>query len=100
MLYGYVGKIMNIDLSSGKLQQEPLEKNICRDFLGTHGIGVKFIFDHQEAGIAPLSPESIIGFVTGPLTGSPALFGARYEVMAKSPLTRGEKRVSYTFRRV
>jgi len=87
MLHGYIGRLLNVDLTHGKLEQETLDENICRNYLRTHGIGVKMLFDRQRAGIAPLAADSILGFVTGPLTGSPALFSARYEVVAKSPLT-------------
>ncbi|MBA7685987.1 hypothetical protein ES703_94418 [subsurface metagenome] len=37
----------------------------------------------------PLGPENIFGLITGPLTGSPAIGGARYQAVAKSPLTGG-----------
>jgi aldehyde:ferredoxin oxidoreductase len=36
-----------------------------------------------------LGPENILGFVTGPLTGTPAVTGVRYQAVGKSPLTGG-----------
>ena len=87
MLYGYMGKILNVDLTQGKLEQESLGENIYREYIGTHGIGVRILFERQKPAIDPLGPDSMLGFITGPLTGSPALFGSRYEVVGKSPLT-------------
>jgi aldehyde:ferredoxin oxidoreductase len=51
------------------------------------GLGAKVLFSRQRAGVDPLGPENILGFVTGPLTGTPVPAGARYEVVGKSPLT-------------
>ncbi len=34
-------------------------------------------------------PEAIFGFVTGPLTGTGALFGGRFSVVCKSPINNG-----------
>jgi len=60
---------------------------MLRDFMGGYGIGARIIFARQKPKIDPLGPEAILGFVTGPLTGTPALFGSRYGVVGKSPLT-------------
>jgi len=37
--------------------------------------------------VDPFGPENILGFVTGPYTGTLIPAGARYEVVAKSPIT-------------
>jgi len=87
MLGGYMGKILFADLSKGKLKDEPLEEKFCRDFIGGYGIGARIIYSRQKGGVDPLGPENILGIMTGPLTGSPALSGSRYTVVGKSPLT-------------
>ncbi len=43
----------------------------------------------KRPGIDPLAPESLIGFCSGLLTGSGALFSGRFMVVGKSPLTGG-----------
>lgn len=87
MLGGYTGKILNVDLSTGKSIDEMPDEELYRDFLGGCGIGARILFTRQKAGIDPLGQNSILGFVTGALTGTPALTGCRYTVVAKSPLT-------------
>jgi len=82
-----MGKILFADLSKGKLKDEPLEEKFCRDFIGGYGIGARIIYSRQKGGVDPLGPENILGIMTGPLTGSPALSGSRYTVVGKSPLT-------------
>src|SRR5450759_2624621 len=87
MSNGYMGKILWVDLSKGTLKDEALDENISRDFIGGYGLGARILFSRMKPGIDPLGPENILGFVTGPFTGTPALGGSRYVVVGKSPLT-------------
>ncbi len=82
-----MGKILFVDLSQGKTWDEPLEEKLCRDFIGGYGVGARIIFDRQQAKVDPLGPDAILGFISGPLTGTPAIVGSRYVVVGKSPLT-------------
>jgi len=89
MARGYMGKMLFVDLSKKELKDEPLDEKLCRQFIGGYGIGARILFSRQKAGIDPLGPENTIGFLTGPFSGTPALSGTRYTVVAKSPLTGG-----------
>jgi aldehyde:ferredoxin oxidoreductase len=86
---GYIGKILFVNLSTGMIEEEVLSEQICRDFIGGYGIGARVLYSRQKAGVDPLGPENILGFVTGPLTGTPVPTGTRFSVVAKSPLTGG-----------
>jgi len=88
MAYGYMGKMLWVDLTRGTLAEETLDEKICRDFIGGYGLGARVLFSRMKAGVDPLGPENILGIVTGPLTGT-ALGGSRYVVVGKSPLTGG-----------
>jgi len=87
MANGYMGKFLWVDLAANTLKEEPLDEKLCRNYIGGYGIGAKILFDRQKAGVDPLGPDNILGFVTGPFTGTQALGGSRYAVVAKSPLT-------------
>lgn len=87
MAGGYMGKVLFVNLSTRELEDETLDEKICRDFIGGYGLGARILYSRQKAGIDPLGPENILGFITGPLTGSPAPSGTRYTVVGKSPLT-------------
>jgi len=87
MAGGYMGKLLIVDLSAGRLTDEPLDEGLQRNFLGGYGVGARLIYDRQSAGVDPLSPANHLGFLTGPLTGTPAIVGSRYTVVGKSPLT-------------
>lgn len=87
MSRGYMGEILNIDLTTGVSEVEELDEKLCHDFLGGYGLGAKLLYDRMPAGVDPLGPQAILGFLTGPLTGTPALIGSRFIVVGKSPKT-------------
>lgn len=84
---GYTGKIGWVNLSSKNVWIEKPAPEIYSKFLGGYGLGVYYLFKHMLPGVDPLGPENILGFLTGPLTGSPAPTGSRFMVVCKSPLT-------------
>lgn len=87
MARGYMGKILNVDLSAGRVWDEPLAESLCREFLGGYGLGAKLLYDRMRPGVDALGPDNLLGFFTGPLTGSPSIEGNRFVVVCKSPLT-------------
>jgi len=84
-----MGKMLFVDLSKQKLRDEALDENLCRQFIGGYGIGARILFSRQKAGIDPLGPDNTLGILSGPFSGTPAVSGTRYTVVAKSPLTGG-----------
>jgi aldehyde:ferredoxin oxidoreductase len=86
---GYAGKMLFVDLTSGTVKQQELPEELARQFIGGYGIGARVLYDMMKPGVAPLGPDNVLGFVTGPLTGSGALFGSRYTLVCKSPVTGG-----------
>jgi aldehyde:ferredoxin oxidoreductase len=89
MARGYMGKMLRVDLTQGTLEDEELDEQTARDFLGGYGLGAKLLFERQPAGADPLGPDAILGFTTGMITGTDHLGGSRYTVVGKSPLTGG-----------
>ena len=86
---GYMGRLLFVDLTSGKMESEPLSEETARKYVGGYGLGAKVLLDRTKAGVDPLGPGNILGFAPGPLTGTPAIVGSRYTVVGKSPLTQG-----------
>jgi aldehyde:ferredoxin oxidoreductase len=89
MTGGYLGSILNINLSKGTITEEPLDEQLCREYVGGYGLGAKLLYDRMPAHADALGPDNILGFLTGPLTGTPALIGSRFVVFGKSPKTGG-----------
>lgn len=84
---GYMGKVAFVDLAAGSVREEPLEDEICRRFIGGFGLGVRILYERMPANVDPLGPDNLLGFVTGPLTGTPVPSSGRYTVVGKAPLT-------------
>ena len=82
-----MGRMLNVDLTTGKIEEEVLDEALCRQYLGGYGIGAKILYDRMKGGVDPLGPDNLLGFFTGPLTGSPSIEGNRFMVVCKSPLT-------------
>ncbi len=84
---GYIGKILFVDLTTGKIEENLLSEEFYRSFLGGYGLGVRILYERMKANTDPLGPDNIIGFAPGILTATGAPMSSRYEVFAKSPLT-------------
>jgi aldehyde:ferredoxin oxidoreductase len=88
MFSGCMNRILFVDLSSSRIEEEKPDEKLYRDYLGGFGIGARTLLSRQKPGVDPLGPDNTLGFVTGVLTGTPAISACRYAVVGKSPLTR------------
>lgn len=86
-MFGWVGKILRANLTSGAVMVEDLHWDLAEQYLGARGLGTKIFFDEVSPSVNPLGPDNKILFVTGPLTGTAAISAGRYNVVTKSPLT-------------
>ena len=84
---GYTGKILNIDLEKQSTNVEKTNLSDVKNFIGAKGLGAKILFDRLKKGTDSLSPENILMFTTGPLTGTIAQTSGRGTVVTKSPQT-------------
>lgn len=84
---GWVGKVLRIDLRSRTAAVEDLNPDWARDFLGARGLGARYLYEEVDPKVDPFSPDNRLYLATGPLTGTNASCGARYEAVTKSPLT-------------
>ena len=89
MANGYNGRILRVNLSSGKLTTEEYPDSFYRQYFGGEGLIAYFLVKELPAGVEPLGPENKLIFAAGPITGVPAGGCGRHSVGAKSPLTGG-----------
>ncbi|AOQ22911.1 putative oxidoreductase YdhV [Moorella thermoacetica] len=87
MLGGYCGKILWVDLTSRKWRTEDVTLEMARKWIGGSGWAAAIVPKMVQASTDPLGPENILGFFTGPLTGTIVPSSGRHCVAAKSPLT-------------
>jgi len=86
---GYCGKMLFVDLTKGSHEVLALKEEMAKQYIGGYGIGAKVLFERMQPGSDALGPDNIVGFTTGPLTGTGALLSGRYTVVCKSPVTGG-----------
>jgi len=85
---GYAGRVLRIDLESNQVKVQHTNKRLITEFLGGRGFNSKRLYDEVPKDADPLSPQNKLIFATGPLVGTAFPLGARFNVTAKSPLTR------------
>jgi aldehyde:ferredoxin oxidoreductase len=83
---GY-GKILDVNLTTKELTATEVGERFARHFLGGMGFSTKLLYDEVGPDVDPLSPDNVIVFANGPLTGSRAPCSGRTEITTKSPLT-------------
>ncbi len=86
-MYGWHGKILRINLTTGKVSTEEIDPKLARDYIGGRGWAIRYLTDEVDPKVDPLSPDNKLIFATGPLTATTAPTGNRYMVVTKSPLT-------------
>jgi aldehyde:ferredoxin oxidoreductase len=85
--YGYIGRMLFVNLSDGKTRTEELSEDLAKGFMGGYGIGARVIYQRMKPGAEPLGPDNVFALGTGPLTLAGTVSTCRYTAMAKSPLT-------------
>jgi aldehyde:ferredoxin oxidoreductase len=82
----YGRRIAHIDLSRGQVEIRPIPEGWAEKYIGARGVGVRYVLENGPK-VDPLSPENILCFMNGPLTGSEANMSGRWAAVTKSPLT-------------
>jgi aldehyde:ferredoxin oxidoreductase len=83
----YFGRILDIDLNTGTWEFRLFAKELVWKYLGGRGFNVKYLYDNLSRDVDPLSPENILLFSCGLLTGTAAPSSSRLHINARSPLT-------------
>lgn len=86
-MFGWVGKILRVNLTDESIKVESLNFEDAKLYLGARGLGTKMFMNEVDPKVEPLSSENKIIFLTGPLTGTLAASAGRFEVVTKAPLT-------------
>ncbi len=80
-------KILRVNLTKGEASIESLNMEWARDYLGERGLASKYLAQSMDPKADAMSPENVLIFATGPLTGTMASTSGRYAVVTKGPLT-------------
>ena len=89
-LLGYAGRILHVDLTSGKTQVEPLNGEMARTYVGGIGLGIRLWLDNSQAGVDPFSPDNPLVLTNGPIAGTMWPTGGNgHAFVSKSPQSFG-----------
>ncbi|UCF28480.1 MAG: aldehyde ferredoxin oxidoreductase, partial [Chloroflexota bacterium] len=89
MSYGYNGKILHVDLTSGSLSVEEPEEVFYRKYMGGSAMAMYYLLNELAPGTDPLGPENVLVLALSVLTGTAVSGQSRMTAAAKSPLTGG-----------
>ena len=81
---GWAGKILHVDLSSGKTWTEP-SVEYGRKYIGGRGIAARIGWDEIPPGTGAFDPENRLILTVGPLTGTSAPNSGRATLCTLSP---------------
>jgi aldehyde:ferredoxin oxidoreductase len=84
---GFCGRLLHLDLSSGRSTCHQIEESRLRAYLGGIGLGTSLLYDYAPGGIDPFSPANPLIFTSAPLVGTGLTTTAKFAVVTKSPLT-------------
>lgn len=87
-LYSYAGKILRVNLSSGKVSTEPTSK-YAREWLGSSGIAIKILYDETKPWVTPYDPANKLIFSSGALIGTTAPGACKMNISTLGPMTGG-----------
>jgi aldehyde:ferredoxin oxidoreductase len=89
-MFAYAGKILRVDLTTGKVSTERLSEKTAKSYIGGIGLGIRLLMDNSKPGTDPFDPDNPLIFTTGPLSGTMGpTAGNGYAVVSKSPATGG-----------
>jgi len=84
LVYGFAGKILYIDLTTGKVTTKPSEE-YGRMFLGARGVNDMLFWEEAKQNMSPYDPEAPLIFGAGVMAGTGLIGGSRMEVTGVSP---------------
>jgi aldehyde:ferredoxin oxidoreductase len=87
MPFGYVGKILHVNLTTGRLEVETPAEDFYRKYMGGSAMGLFYILREVPKGADPLGPENVLTLFASVTTGAPISGQSRINANAKSPIS-------------
>ena len=84
---GWAQNVLDIDLHTQTHKTYALDMEMARLFVGGRGLGARMLWDMVGPEVDALSPQNVLIFTNGPLTGTGYQTSNRFSVSTKSPLT-------------
>ncbi len=85
--YGYAGRILRIDLSTGSIIKERLDPGLARKFIGGIGMSAKLLYDAVKPNTEALSPGNALICSSTPFSGTSLIGANKTDWTSMSPLS-------------
>lgn len=79
--------ILKVDLTTGSTEEFIIPREWEKDFLGGASLAARILYPYLTKDLDPLSPDSPLLFITGPLTGTSGPTTGRFVICGKGPAT-------------
>ncbi len=84
---GYWQRLLRVNLSDATASVESIEESDLKRFIGGAGLGAEILRRELPAKLDPYDPSNRLIFATGPFQGPAVPGGAKFSVVAISPVT-------------
>ncbi|MBI3247211.1 MAG: aldehyde ferredoxin oxidoreductase family protein [Deltaproteobacteria bacterium] len=86
-MYGFHGRLLQVDLTTGSYAWRDVADARLRQVLGGIGLGTQLLYEYAPTRVEPFAPENPLIFTSAPLVGSGLTTTAKFAVVTASPLT-------------
>lgn len=86
-IWGYMGKVLRVDLTRGSLQEEPLDHDLVERYVGGTGFGAAYLYREVPPEVAWDGPDNRIIMASGPLGGTMVSGTGTFSLVTKGPMT-------------
>src|SRR5688572_31310757 len=86
-MHGFWGRLLHLDLTSGRAVYAPIDESRLRKYLGGVGLGTSLLYEYAPAEVEARPPANPLIFTSAPLAGTRLTTTAKFAVVTKSPLT-------------
>ncbi|MBI3973412.1 MAG: aldehyde ferredoxin oxidoreductase family protein [Chloroflexi bacterium] len=86
---GYHGKVLRVDLTTGRHEVEEVPEGVYRRYLGGGALATYFLLRDLPSGVDPLGRANTLVVMTSVINGTSLSGANRYSAAAKSPLSDG-----------
>ncbi len=87
-MLGYAGRVLRVDLTTGKTRFEKLDEETAKKYIGGIGLGMKLWLDNSKAGVDAFNPDNPLILAVGPVSGTMFPTGGNgHAFISKSPAT-------------
>jgi len=82
---GYGGNALRVNLTTGEIKKEPLDRELAENYIAGSGMAQKLAYDFMPAGVDPWAPEAPIIICPGLLNGTLAPSSPKVIMVTKDP---------------